>query len=108
NRMLPGFYEDNYNGHRVIAHGGDTQWFHSDLHLFIDDGVGLFVSFNSVGKDGAVQPLRANIFHQFADRYFPAPTPGGSVDSATAAEHARMIAGEYIASRRFDTSFLRL
>jgi CubicO group peptidase (beta-lactamase class C family) len=104
NRMLLGFYEDNYNGHRVIAHGGDTQWFHSDLHLFIDDGVGLFVSFNSVGKDGAVQPLRSNLFHQFADRYFPGPAPRGTVD----VKHAGMIAGEYIPSRRFETSFLRL
>ena len=24
NRMLLGFYETNINGHRVIAHGGDT------------------------------------------------------------------------------------
>jgi len=62
NRMLLGFYEDNYNGHRVIAHGGDTQWFHSDLHLFVDDGVGLFVAFNSTGKDGAVQAIRSNLF----------------------------------------------
>ena len=30
-RMLLGFYEQNYNGRRVIGHGGDTNWFHSDL-----------------------------------------------------------------------------
>jgi CubicO group peptidase (beta-lactamase class C family) len=108
NRMLLGFYEDNYNGHRVIAHGGDTQWFHSDLHLFVDDGVGLFVGFNSTGKDGAVQAIRSNLFHEFADRYFPAVPPGGSVEGQVAAEHARMIAGGYTASRRFDTSFVSL
>jgi CubicO group peptidase (beta-lactamase class C family) len=108
NRMLLGFYEDNYNGHRVIAHGGDTQWFHSDLHLFVDDGVGLFVAFNSTGKDGAVQPLRSNLFHEFADRYFPGVAPGGSVEGQVAAEHARMIAGGYTASRRFETSFVSL
>jgi CubicO group peptidase (beta-lactamase class C family) len=68
NRMELGFYEDNYNGHRVIAHGGDTQWFHSDLHLFIDDGVGLLISMNSVGKDGAAQEVRSQLFHEFADR----------------------------------------
>jgi CubicO group peptidase (beta-lactamase class C family) len=108
NRMLLGFYEDNYNGHRVIAHGGDTQWFHSDLHLFVDDGVGLFVAFNSTGKDGAVQPIRSNLFHEFADRYFPRAAPGGTVAPQVAAEHARMIAGGYIASRRFETSFVSL
>src|SRR5450759_4869289 len=45
-RMVLGFEESNYNGHHIIAHGGDTQWFHTDLHLFIDDGVGLFMSVN--------------------------------------------------------------
>jgi hypothetical protein len=108
NRMLLGFYEDNYNGHRVIAHGGDTQWFHSDLHLFVDDGVGLFVAFNSTGKDGAVQAIRSNLFHEFADRYFPGVAPGGSVEGKVAAEHACMIAGGYTASRRFETSFVSL
>jgi CubicO group peptidase (beta-lactamase class C family) len=108
NRMMLGFYEDNYNGHRVIAHGGDTQWFHSDLHLFIDDGVGLFVAFNSVGKDGAIQGIRSTLFHEFADRYFPGATADGSVDKQTAAQHAHMIAGGYTASRRVETSFMSL
>ena len=54
-RMLLGFYEQNYNGRRIIGHGGDTQWFHSNLHLFLDDNVGLFVSVNSPGKEGAAR-----------------------------------------------------
>ena len=29
-----------HHGHRIIAHGGDTPYFHSDLHLFLDAGVG--------------------------------------------------------------------
>ncbi len=108
NRMLLGFFEDNYNGHRVIGHGGDTQWFHSDLHLFIDDGVGLLVSVNSVGKDGAAQEVRAELLHQFADRYLSGPAPDGKLDEKTAAEHARMIAGRYSVSRRAETSFVSL
>jgi hypothetical protein len=108
NRMVLGFYEDNYDGHRVIAHGGDTQWFHSDLHLYIDDGVGLLVSLNSVGKGGAAQEVREELFHQFTDRYFPGPTADGKVDTKTAAEHARMIAGRYSVSRRVETSFVSL
>ena len=108
NRMVLGFYEDNYDSHRVIAHGGDTQWFHSDLHLFIDAGVGLFVAFNSVGKDGAVQPVRSKLFHEFTDRYFPGATATGSVAEHTAAEHAHMIAGGYTVSRRVETNFMSL
>ena len=108
NRMLLGFYETNRNGRRIIAHGGDTYWFHSDLHLFIDDGVGLFVSMNSAGKEGASGAIRTALFEQFADRYLPGETPAGAMDSATAARHARFIAGSYQVSRRPESSFLSL
>jgi CubicO group peptidase (beta-lactamase class C family) len=104
-RMLLGFYEDNYNGHRVIAHGGDTQWFHSDLNLFIDNGVGLFISVNSLGKDGAAQGVRESLFREFTDRYFPGPTATGEVALQVAAEHARLMSGRYEMSRRAQSSF---
>ncbi|PYK61934.1 MAG: serine hydrolase [Verrucomicrobia bacterium] len=106
NRMLLGFYENNVNGHRVITHGGDLQWFHSELNLFIDDGVGVFVSLNSLGKDGAAEQIRTGFFREFSDRYFPAPLPEGSVDPETAAAHRHLITGRYISSRRSHESFL--
>ena len=105
NRMVLGFYESNRNGHRAIAHGGDTYYFHSDLHLFIDDGVGIFLSMNSAGKEGAVGPIRTAVFEQFADRYFPAPVPSGGVEPATANAHAHLAAGTYDNSRRSVSSF---
>jgi len=105
NRMLLGFYENNLNGHRVITHGGDLQWFHSELNLFIDDGVGVFVSLNSLGKDGAAEQIRTGFFREFSDRYFPAPLPEDSVDPETAAAHAHLITGRYISSRRSHESF---
>src|SRR5437868_8180054 len=83
NPMLLGFYENNINGHRVITHGGDTGWFHSELNLFLNDGVGMFVSLNSLGKEGAAGPIRTMLFREFGDRYFPAPLPQGSVDAKT-------------------------
>jgi CubicO group peptidase (beta-lactamase class C family) len=106
NRMMLGFYETNYNGRRVIAHGGDTQWFHSYLHLFIDDGVGFFISMNSQGKDGAAGAIRSSAFASFADRYLPGPTLDGTLDAKLAAEHARVIAGRYTNSRRMETNFM--
>jgi len=39
NGMCLGFYEESRNGHRIIGHGGDTVYFHSDLHLVLDSGV---------------------------------------------------------------------
>ena len=108
NRMVLGFYETDTNGRRIISHGGDTQYFHSDLHLYVDDGVGYFISFNSAGKDGAVGPIREAFYRYFADRYFPGPGAEGKVDDATAKEHAAEIAGSYIVSRRAEDNFLSI
>ncbi|MGH8138187.1 MAG: serine hydrolase domain-containing protein [Steroidobacteraceae bacterium] len=108
NRMMLGFYEQNYDGHRVISHGGDTEWMHSYLHLFPDDHVGLFMAFNSQGREGAVGKVRQAVFDKFVDRYFPGPWPGGSVAKDVAQQHARMMAGYYDDSRRADTSFMSL
>jgi CubicO group peptidase (beta-lactamase class C family) len=108
NRMVLGFYETNRNGRRVIAHGGDTYYFHSDLHLFLDDGVGIFLSMNSGGKEGATSAIRSAFFEQFADRYLPGEEHDGQVDSATAAAHARLLAGTYANSRRSESNFIAL
>ena len=106
NRMDLGFYEQNYNDHRMISHDGDTEFFHSYLHLFLDDHVGLFVSVNSAGREGAAHAIREALFEQFANRYFPGPRPTGTVDAATAIAHAKLLAGAYDDSRRPDRSFL--
>ncbi|MFT4198163.1 MAG: serine hydrolase domain-containing protein [Pseudoxanthomonas sp.] len=110
NRMMLGFYETTINGHRAIAHGGDTEWFHSDLQLFLDDGIGIFVSVNSAGRPGTNLQLRDALVRGFADRYLPPPAtqPAGTVAAADARLHARQIAGSYVSSRRADSSFLSL
>ncbi len=109
NRMELGFYETNINGHRSISHGGDTQWFHSYLHLFPDDGVGLYVSMNSGGKDGAAHAVRTALFQEFANRYLPGPGPTGEgVDAKTAKLHAQQMLGQYESSRRRETGFMAL
>ena len=108
NRMELGFFETNVNGRQVNAHLGDTQGFHSSLHLFMDDRVGLFVSFNSGGKEGAVGTLRGTLFHDFADRYFPAERRDLRVDAETAKQHAALMSGNWLVSRRWESSFLKL
>ena len=108
NRMVLGFYETDINGHRAISHGGDTRFFHSDLHLFLDDGVGLYISMNSTGREGAAGPLRSGLYREFANRYFPGPPVTGQVDEQTAAEHTRMISGNYVLSRRLETNLISI
>jgi CubicO group peptidase (beta-lactamase class C family) len=107
-RMDLGFYEQPINGHMVIGHGGDTEFFHSYMWLYPDDHVGLFISMNSAGKEGAAHTIRQMLFEDFSDRYFPGAEPDGKVDEATAKHDAALLAGNYENTRRADTNFLRL
>lgn len=101
NRMMLGFYETSLNGHFAIAHGGDTQWFHSDLQLFPDDGVGLFVSMNSAGRESASLQIRTQLAANFVKRYLPGPIPqGAGIDEEAAKAQNAKIAGAYESSRR--------
>ena len=104
NGMALGFYEETRNGHRIIGHGGDTLYFHSDLHLIHDSNVGFFVSYNSAGK-GEVSG-RTILFEKFLDRYFPYTPSAPAV--ASAKENAEQVAGLYVASRRGEKSFLKV
>jgi CubicO group peptidase (beta-lactamase class C family) len=107
NRMELGFFETNINGREVIAHLGDTQCFHTSLHLFLKEGVGFYVSFNTPGKEGAVGGLRGAMFDDFADRYFPAAEPAATaLDAKTSAEHAALLTGRWVNSRGSQSSFL--
>ena len=105
NGMALGFYEDSRNGQRVIAHGGDTELFHSDLHLVLQPNVGLFVSYNSAGRgEGSARSI---LLAKFMDRYFPhTPPPPAKIENPKA--DAAQIAGLYKSSRRFESSFLKL
>jgi CubicO group peptidase (beta-lactamase class C family) len=106
NTMALGFYEQWVNGQRAIAHGGDTVWFHSYLWLFPQADIGLYISMNSAGAEGAAGGIRSALFHKFADRYLPADEPVGQVAADTAREHAALVAGTYVSSRGSFTNFL--
>jgi len=105
NSMALGFYEESRNGHRIIGHAGDTEYFHSDLHLILEQQVGFFVSYNSAGK-GEISPRDA-LWHAFLDRYYPYEPPAAAA-VANAAEDARLVSGRYISSRRAQTTVLKV
>ncbi len=106
NRMELGFFDTDINGRKVIAHLGDTNQMHTSLHLFLAERTGLYVSFNSAGRDGAAHVIRGQLFQDFADRYFPTTTHDGRVDAATAAQHAQAMAGQWQVSRGSFTNFV--
>jgi CubicO group peptidase (beta-lactamase class C family) len=105
NAMDLGFYEETRNGHRIIGHAGDTQYFHSDLHLILDSNIGFFISYNSAGKGET--SAREAVWHAFLDRYFPYQPPKASV-SASAAADAQLVSGRYISSRRPEKTILKI
>src|SRR6266487_2289416 len=92
---------------RVIGHGGDTVYFHSDMVLVPDTHVGYFISYNSAGKN--VGGGRGEVLRAFANRYFPNPgEPKVDVDPNTATTDGRAVSGVYEVTRRGETTFLRL
>jgi CubicO group peptidase (beta-lactamase class C family) len=73
NGMALPFFQENQNGHRIIGHGGDTQYFHSHLSLILDANLGFFVSLNSAGRGET--NVRGLLWNKFLDRYFPGAPP---------------------------------
>ena len=107
NAMCYGFYEETRNGHRIIGHGGDTIYFHSDLHLVLDQNVGFFVSYNSAGKStGLGDSPRTTLWEAFLDRYYPHAVQVQPI--AGAKEAPKAVSGTYTLSRRGETSFIKL
>jgi CubicO group peptidase (beta-lactamase class C family) len=107
--MTLGFFETSRNGRRIISHSGDTVVFHSDMELLLDEHVGLLISLNSSGKDGAAYKTITAFFEQFMDRYFPAPVPQEPT-TATAREDGELLAriGRFQDTRRADSNFISL
>ena len=99
------FIERRPSGPRIIGHGGDTVYFHSDLILIPEQRVGFFVSLNSAGSNGRLIPEQ--IVQAFLDRYYPellATTPG---PISSQSKDGDLVKGCYQPSTRSDSTFLR-
>jgi CubicO group peptidase (beta-lactamase class C family) len=104
NGMCLGFYEESRNGERIIGHGGDTLWFHSDLHLVLNKNLGFFISVNSAGRDSQ---LRSSLWRHFMDRYFPYELPPANL-AAEKMTNAKRVSRSYLTNRRSETNFVRI
>jgi CubicO group peptidase (beta-lactamase class C family) len=102
--MAYGFWEDEVDGQRVIAHGGDTLLFHSGLFLLPDQNLGIFISTNAAG--GA--KTSTAVFKAFMDRYYPVPPQPEITPPADFAARAAQYAGEYHSSRSNFTGFEKI
>jgi CubicO group peptidase (beta-lactamase class C family) len=101
------FMEYCMNPVRVIAHGGDTVYFHSDMVLVPDAHVGYFISYNSLGKN--VGGGRGEVWRTFVNRYFPiSGVPKVEVDPNTTKSDGRAVSGVYDGTRRGETTLLKI
>jgi CubicO group peptidase (beta-lactamase class C family) len=92
---------------RIIAHGGDTISFHSDMILVPEAHFGYFLCYNSLGED--VGGGRGEVWRAFANRYFPtAGQPKPDVDPNMAKSDGRAVSGLYDGTRRGETTLLRI
>ena len=95
------------NGQRIVGHGGDTIFFHSDMIVMPDAHVGLFISYNSSGSRPGGG--RAEVIRGFLNRYFPEPvTAAPFIDLKTAQTDGRAVSGVYTGSRRADSTLLKV
>jgi hypothetical protein len=104
--MCLGFPEDTRNGRRSLRHPGGTLFFSSDLRLMLDANLGLFVSYNSFGRQGGGFWAADGLWGRFLDRYFPSELPR-STTPAHSATDVRIVSGHYLASRRSHTTITK-
>lgn len=103
-----GLYDLDRNGQRIVGHGGDTYAFHAEMQIYPEQGTGIYVGLNSAGVDPmSTAVIREQLLHGFTDRYFPDSRPGPE-PTDTAAEHAQVLAGSYMPTRRAESNFVRL
>ncbi|MCF8008788.1 MAG: beta-lactamase family protein [Halanaerobiales bacterium] len=93
--MAHGFIEMNYQGYRIISHGGDTLLFHTGLYLIPELNTGLFVSYN--GKDAA--RARDLLFRNFLDRFFPSKDNQTVISDQSNFINQKLLVGNYYSNR---------
>jgi CubicO group peptidase (beta-lactamase class C family) len=98
-----GFYQVWRNELKWIGHQGDLVAFHSLFFVEPQQKVVLFISYNSAGSAGKARP---ELLDAFSDRYFPSELHQPFV--TTAQDRLKDIEGTYQATRRADSTVLKL
>ena len=100
-----GYFELSRHGRRIVEHSGElpSGW-HSKFELYPEEKTGIFISYNSNGNE-ASSSLLEDLAQGFADRYFPGDVVKASGDKDSA-ERARQVAGSYVPSRTYWTTFM--
>lgn len=98
-----GFYSKSSHGVEIVGHGGNTQWFHTDLALFPEEDLGVFVSYNSAAGG---ELSFDGFLSVFLDHYYPSGLPQ-ALDAEGFEERVQGLAGTYLFNRASYTTFQR-
>jgi CubicO group peptidase (beta-lactamase class C family) len=103
------FFGTKVAGHDAVGHEGATMTFFSDLKIFPEQGIGVFVSRDGIGeirspRDLAEMPNPARVI---ARRFLPRELDGADARTAGLRDDAD-VAGIYQPSRRAESSFVSL
>jgi hypothetical protein len=79
----------------MIGHGGDTLTFHANMDLIPQAQTGLFVVYNSNGRNGRKGGV---VLRSFMERYFP--DESAQTSAAAVKGNGAQLAGMYMSSRR--------
>lgn len=102
NGICYGFFDHTQNGHKIIGHGGATEYFFSMLLLYPGHDSGLFISTNTTGG----MDLVYNVTDAFTNRYFPTTETPTSIDLSK--EYLEQFTGDYLNNRRPHKRFTKI
>lgn len=100
-----GFFRERYGRHESLEHGGATLWFHSNLVVLPDAGLGVFVSTNTDSGRQLARELPRRIVEFLRADARPLPPPAEPSDFAARAEP---YVGTYLSARRNFSTFEKM
>ena len=102
NGMCYGFFDHSQNEHKIIGHGGATEFFFSMLLLYPEHGSGIFISTNTDGGTALIK----NVTTEFTNRYFPAADTPKTISLEK--DYLAQFEGDYLSNRRPHKRILKL
>jgi CubicO group peptidase (beta-lactamase class C family) len=100
------FFGTKIAGHDTIGHEGITMTFFSDLRIFPEQGIGIFVSRDGVGEIKNAREIPHPVT-AIAQRFLPRTTAWDDARAASFPGNTR-VAGIYQPSRRSESTLVRL
>lgn len=107
--MAHGFFRSQNGPYESLEHGGATLWFHSNMAVWPDAGLGVFISTNTSSGADLARALPALLLEALKPDARP---PAPALPDKTASHPEFRFAGDYLTERRgfssFEALFLRL